>query len=231
MQQRQPRFAVQRLRVNAHPLEIAQQLRFDAFQPRLCVAHTVRLDGERQVFRLAQSVVAPLKLGLEHLRILLADAVKVVLPRRNQDAVLPAALSVFQIEKRKLEGNRAVKVVDELAPAPKDRVLVLVFGELIIDVLKLDRLVVAVHVHPADAVRVHPLIGDRLLRADAVSVTAPRAADDLLNLLLFASCELSVFCLEQWLSPRFQAALVFPAAHRYFGSDRFCVLGADSGFR
>ena len=231
VQQRQPRFAVQRLRVNAHPLEIAQQFRFDAFQPRLRVAHTVRLDGERQVFRLAQAVVAPRELVLEHLRIFLADAVKIVLPRGHLNAVISSALSVFQIEKRKLEGNRAVKVVDELAPAPKDRVLVLVFGELIIDVLKLNRLVVAVHVHPADAVRVHPLIGDRLLRADAVSVPAPRAADDRLNLPLFASCELSVCCLEQWLSPRFQAAPAFPAAHRCSGSDRFCVLGADSGSR
>ena len=43
--------------MNAQPLEIAQQLRLDAVQPRLCVAHTVRLDGERQVFRLAQAVV------------------------------------------------------------------------------------------------------------------------------------------------------------------------------
>ena len=231
MQQRQPRFAVQRLRVNAHPLEIAQQLRLDAFQPRLCVAHAVRLNGECQVFRLAQTVIAPRELVLEHLRIFLADAVKIVLPRGHLNAVISSALPVFQIEKRKLEGNRAVKVVDELAPAPKDRVLVLVFGELIIDVLKLNRLVVAVRVHPADAVRVHPLIGDRLLRADAVSVSAPRAADDRLNLPLFASCELSVCCLEQWLSPRFQAAPAFPAAHRCSGSDRFCVSGADSGSR
>lgn len=178
-----------------------------------------------------QAVIAPRELVLEHLRIFLADAVKIILPRGHLNAVVSSALSVFQIEKRKLEGNRAVKVVDELAPAPKDRVFVLVFGELVIDVLKLNRLVVAVHVHPADAVRVHPLIGDRLLRADAVSVPAPRAADDRLNLPLFASCELSVCCLEQWLSPRFQAAPAFPAAHRCSGSDRFCVLGADSGFR
>ena len=99
MQQRKPRFAVQRLRVNAHPLEIAQQLRFDAFQPRLCVAHTVRLDGERQVFRLAQAVIAPCELVLEHLRIFLADAVKIVLPRGHLNAVISSALSVFQIEK------------------------------------------------------------------------------------------------------------------------------------
>ena len=60
----QPFGPVQHTGGGSHHLEVAQQIGFDAFQPRPCRFQVVRLNGERQILGLDNAVVAPCQLPL-----------------------------------------------------------------------------------------------------------------------------------------------------------------------
>ena len=68
-----------------------------------------------------------------------------------------------RFKKRQLEVNRAVEIIEEITPALKDRGLIFILGELIVDVLKLNGLCVVAVRYAADPVRPHPFIGDTVL--------------------------------------------------------------------
>ena len=59
--------------------------------------------------------------------------------------------------------NRAVKIIEEITPPLKDCRLIFVLGELIVDVLKLNRLGVIAVSDTADSIREHSLKGNGLL--------------------------------------------------------------------
>lgn len=73
-----------------------------------------------------QAVVAPGELAAQHVCILGADAVKVIVLRGNVDALLKDFRVCRQIKEAELEVNRRVEVIQKIAPAVKERLLVLV---------------------------------------------------------------------------------------------------------
>ena len=68
------------------------------------------------------------------------------------------------VDKGELEADRAVKVIEEVAPVLKDGALVLVLCKLVVDVIKTDSLGVEPVLHPADPIAPHLSVRDRLLR-------------------------------------------------------------------
>ena len=183
--QLQPRFAVEGLCLHAELAEVVQQIQFDAFQTGLGGFVGIRFNAESQVFLFLQAVVAPGELAAQHIRILGADAVKVIVLRGNVDALLKDFRVCRQIKEAELEVNRRVEVIQKIAPAVKERLLVLVLRELVVDILKLNRPRIARIRDAADAVRVHALIGDGFLRGMRRFLTAIRffdfGADQLLS--------------------------------------------------
>lgn len=59
--------------------------------------------------------------------------------------------------------NRAVKVIQEITPVFKDGVLIFILCQLIVDVIKTDRLGIKLVLHPADTIPSHLMVWNRLL--------------------------------------------------------------------
>ena len=113
---------------------------------------------------------------MQHLGILAADVVELVILLRDVDLLLELADARPLVDERELDKNRAVKIVQKVAPVLEDGRLVLVLGELVVDVVETDGLCVKAAADLADAVAAHLHIGDGLLR---------RFADFLCLLVLF----------------------------------------------
>ena len=95
--------------------------------------------------------------------ILGADVVEGVLLCRNVDALAKLIETCLLIDEGELDKDRAVKVVQEIAPVLEDGSFVLVLRKLVVDVLKGDGLRVEAAVHLADTVAAHFHIGNGLL--------------------------------------------------------------------
>ena len=70
------------------------------------------------------------------------------------------------VDKRQLKMNCAVKVIQEITPVFKDGVLIFILCQLIVDVIKTDRLGIKLVLHPADTVPSHLMVWNRLLCSD-----------------------------------------------------------------
>ena len=114
---------------------------------------------------------------------------------RDDDALLEGFRTGRQVEEGKLKVNGCVKVVQEIAPALKDRGFIIILRQLVVDILKLNGFGVVVVGDTADAVRPHPLIRDRVLRCMRafLRVLLLAARHQLLQLLLFSPCQLKLF--------------------------------------
>ena len=66
--------------------EVIHQVVLDMGEPRLCLPDRIRLYAEGQVLGLREAVVSLGELGLQHLRILLADIIKAVMCQGDPDA-------------------------------------------------------------------------------------------------------------------------------------------------
>ena len=86
--------------------------------------------------------------------------------------------------------NRAVEIIEEITPALKDRGLIFILGELIVDVLKLNSLCVVAVRYTADPVRPHPFIGDTVLCRFSFFVRAVGAGNGRFDLLLIGAGQL-----------------------------------------
>ena len=159
----QPFVAGQRLGSHAESFEVVEDVGFNAFELRLCRAEGVRLNAEGDVLLLDQPVVALGELVLQHTGILGADVVEGVLLCRNVDALAKLIQACLLIDEGELDENRAVEVVQKVAPVLKDGSFVLVLRKLVVDVLKGDGLRVEAAVHLADTVAAHLHIGNGLL--------------------------------------------------------------------
>ena len=159
----QPFIAGQRLGFHTEGFEVIENIGFNAFELRLCRAERVRLNAEGDVLPLDQSVVALGELALQHTGILGADVVEGVLLCRNVDALAELIETCLLIDEGELDENRAVEVVQKVAPVLKDGSFVLVLRKLVVDVLKGDGLRVEAAVHLANTVTAHLHIGDGLL--------------------------------------------------------------------
>ena len=185
--------AVQRRSHNAQPLEVVQEVGFDALQTGLGGAEVVGLNAEREILGLNEAVVAAGKLILQHTGVLGADAVKLVPAGRNGNAPCKGFLRSREVHKGKLELHGAVKVVQEIAPRLKDGGLVLILRELVVDVLILDRFGVARVGHTADAVWPHTLIRDAILRRFFFLIRSVRSCDGGFDLFSFGAGQLFLF--------------------------------------
>ena len=159
----QPFVAGQRLGFHAESFEVVEDVGFNAFELRLCRAEGVRLNAEGDVLLLDQPVVALGELALQHTGILGADVVEGVLLCRNADALAELIEACLLIDEGELDEDRAVEVVQKVAPVLKDGSFVLVLRKLVVDVLKGDGLRVEAAVYLADTVAAHLHIGNGLL--------------------------------------------------------------------
>ena len=159
----QPFIAGQRLGSHTEGFEVVENVGFNAFELWLCRAEGVCLNAEGDVLLLDQSVVALGELALQHTGILGADVVEGVLLCRNVDALAELIEACLLIDEGELDEDRAVEVVQKVAPVLKDGSFVLVLRKLVVDVLKGDGLRVEAAVYLADTVAAHLHIGNGLL--------------------------------------------------------------------
>ena len=164
MQHFQPFVAGQRLSLHTESFEIVENIRFDTIQLCFCGTNGVSLHTEGDVLTLEQTVVAFGELILEHIGIFLADVIERILLFGNGDLFSELSDVGFLVDKRELNKDGAVKVVQKVTPVLEDGCLVLVLGKLIVDVVIPDSFGIETAVDLADAVFAHLHIGDRLLR-------------------------------------------------------------------
>lgn len=157
----EPFLAVQHLGADAELFEVVENVRLDPFQPGLGRAHTVRVNPKSQILGLDNAVVALFLLVPDHLRQLPLDTFKLVCAHRDRPQ--GSAPQAGQVDKGQLEGNRAVEVVEKIAPAVKDGLLVLVVRELVVDVPELDGFCVVILRHLTNPIRSHEQIRDTVL--------------------------------------------------------------------
>ena len=189
MQHFQTFLGVQHMSHGPHRLEIAQQIGFNAGQTGAGHFQVVRLDGECEELALGEAVVAPHKLVLQDAGILRPDVVEVV-PLRLDLKALGVLLGVgLAVDKGKLNVDRGVQIVVEIAQVFKNGRLGVGLCKLIADVGKLDTFAERVGRHFANPVRVHGLIRDAGLCGMGFAV-ALILADDGLYFPLFGAGEL-----------------------------------------
>ena len=153
-------------------------------QPGLCLLHGIRLNPKSQKLRFGQAVIASCQLLSEHLAVLGANRIKFIFPKGNPDRLLKAFCIRRHIHKGKLEVDGAVEKVQKSTPLFKNRRFILLLGQLVVDILKLDCLCVVVVPYPADSVREHPLKRDGLLCGTGDAVIPTRRFHNGLYLLL-----------------------------------------------
>ena len=225
--------AVKREGGYAQPLEVVQQIDFNALKPGLRRFDALGFNAEGDELGLGQAVIALGLLGLQHVRILMPDLIVAVLPVGDQNALLKDLFTGREIEKRELQMNAVVKVIEEIAPALKDGGLVIVLGQLIVDVLKADGLGVVLIGDAADPVRPHALIGDRrLCSARPLPLLLRSSGHERLELLLFRMGQpdfFSALCHEGFSSPPACCGCSLRWLHRSFRSGKCACSDGQSG--
>ena len=166
MEYPEPFMAVQHLCAYAHSLEVVDNISLNALQPRLSSLQIICINSECEILGLHKTIVASGKLVLQHLGIFLSNAVEFITLGRDRNTLSKGLLRSCQVHKRKLELNRAVKVIQEVTPTIEDLLLIFITGELIVDVTELDCFGVMRIAHPADAVGPHTQIRNAVLGGD-----------------------------------------------------------------
>ena len=151
----QPFHAVQRVGFHAQHLEIIENIGFDTLQPGLCFPDTLCFDTERDVLRPNQTVIALGKLLFQHLCIFHTHIVKRVMLRLDLDDLVVLAHVTLMVDERKLKADTGIEIIEEIAPAFKDGVFILVLRQLVVNVVESDSFGVQMFLHPADTVAPH----------------------------------------------------------------------------
>lgn len=151
----QPFHAVQRVGFHAQHLEIVENIGFNTLQPGLCFPDAFCFDAKRDVLRPNQTIVTLGKLLFQHLRIFHADIVELVVLRLDLDDLVVLAHIALVVDERKLKADAGIEIVEEIAPAFKDGVFVLILGQLVVDVVESDGFGIQMFLHPADTVAPH----------------------------------------------------------------------------
>ena len=136
MENPEPLLSVQHLGADAQPFEVVEDVRFNAFQPGLCRADVVGIDTEGEILGFHNAAVALCLLLLDDFGQLPLDAFKLI--RTQRDCPGKGFPQGGQIHEGKLEFDGAVEIIEEVAPAVEDGLLVLVVRELVVDVPELD---------------------------------------------------------------------------------------------
>ena len=133
-----PFHTVQRIGFHAQHLEIIENIGFDTLQPGLCFPNAFCFDAERDVLRPNQTVVTLGKLLFQHLCIFHTHIVKRVVLRLDLDYLVVLAHIALVVDERQLKADTGIEVVEEVAPAFKDGVLILVLCQLVVNVVESD---------------------------------------------------------------------------------------------
>ena len=155
-------------------------------KPGFGLLHGIRFDPKGQELGLGKTVVALGQLVLQHFGILVTDAVELVFLIRDPDPRFEALCISRHVHETEFEVDGAIEEVQEAAPLFEDGRFVLLLGQLVVDILELDGLGVKA-ANAADAVREHPVKGNRLLGGPGDPVVFLCAVDDFLDpaLILF----------------------------------------------
>ena len=154
--------------VSPHPeyLEVIQDIRLDPVQLRPRLVNVVGLDRERDILRAHQPVVAPGKLVLQHLGVFHTYIVKFIVLRLDPDHLLEFRQVGLMVDKRQLEINRAVKIIEEITPVLENGTFILILCQLIVDVIEANGLGIQAVLYPADPIPPHLAVGDGFLGGD-----------------------------------------------------------------
>ena len=167
-----PFHAVQRVGFHAQHLEIIENIGFDTFQPGLCFPDALCFNAERDVLRPNQTVIALGKLLSQHLRIFHTHIVKRVVLRLDLDYLVVLAHIALMVDERQLKADTGIEVVEEVAPAFKDGVLILVLCQLVVNVVESDGFGIQMFLHPADTVAPHFQIWNGTLHSQPLFLLA-----------------------------------------------------------
>ena len=133
-----PFHAIQRVGFHAQHLEIVENIGFDTLQPGFCLPDTLCFDAKRDVLRPNQTVIAFGKLLFQHLRIFHTHIIELVVLRLDLDDLVVLAHIALVVDERQLKADTGIEVVEEVAPAFKDGVLILVLCQLVVNVVESD---------------------------------------------------------------------------------------------
>ena len=163
VKQLQPLPALQWPPCRAHGLQVIEDFRLDPLQGGLGLLQIGGLHPEGDVLLSDPAVVSLGHLLLQHPVILPADLVEFIVSLIDPDGRLHLGDPGLLADAAHLQADAGVKVVVEVAPVVEGCGLVLVLGQLVVDVPEFDALGVEPVRHPADPVPVHLPIRDRLL--------------------------------------------------------------------
>ena len=170
----QPFHPIQGIGGHAQDLEVVQNIRLDALQLRPCHCQIVSLNGKGNVLGLEKPIVSLRQLVVQHLRVFHANIIKSVILRFDLDDLLILPHAAFLVDKGQLEMDAAVKVIEKIAPVFKDGALIVILGQLIVDVVKADGLGIDMVGHSADTVLAHFLIGNGILDGNPLCLAFQR---------------------------------------------------------
>ena len=156
--------SIQRFRSYSQPLEVIENIGLDTFQSRLCDLDVISINSKGQILCFNETVISSCQLVLKHCRVFRADTVKIISLRRNGNRICKGFFRCSKVQKRQLEMNRAVKIIEEVTPALKNCGFILVLRKLVVNVLKLNCFCIVRFCHPADSIRPHPFIRNTVLR-------------------------------------------------------------------
>ena len=167
-----PFHAVQRVGFHAQHLEIVENIGFDTLQPGFCLPDTLCFDAKRDVLRPNQTVVTLGKLLFQHLCIFHTHIIELVMLRLDLDDLVVLAHITFVIHERQLKADTGIEVIEEVAPAFKDGVLILVLCQLVVNVVESDGFGIQMFLHPADTVASHFQIWNGTLHSQPLFLLA-----------------------------------------------------------
>ena len=168
-----PFHAVQRIGFHAQHLEIIENIGFDTLQPGLCFPDAFRFNAECDVLRPNQTVVAFGKLLFQHLRIFHTHIIELVMLRLDLDDLVVLAHIALVVDERKLKADAGIEIVEEVAPAFKDGVLILVLCQLVVNVVESDGFGIQMFLHPADTIAPHFQIRNGTLHGQPLFLFVP----------------------------------------------------------
>ena len=168
-----PFHAIQRVGFHAQHLEIVENIGFDTLQPGFCLPDTLCFDAKRDVLRPNQTVIALGKLLFQHLCIFHTHIIELVVLRLDLDDLVVLAHIALVVDERQLKADTGIEVVEEVAPAFKDGVLILVLCQLVVNVVESDGFGIQMFLHPADTVAPHFQIWNGTLHGQPLFLFVP----------------------------------------------------------
>ena len=91
----------------------------------------------------------------QHLRIFHTHIIKLVVLRLDLNDPVVLAHVALMVNERQLKANTGIEVVEEVAPAFKDGVFILVLRQLVVNVVESDGFGIQMFLHPADTIAPH----------------------------------------------------------------------------